>query len=353
METILTRAREQGASDIHLIGGLPPAFRINGEIIIANGDALTAQQTRELTLQLLTEEQQRIFEAERELCISIFDTPAGRIRLTAYLQAGNPEAAIRLCNQQIHTAEELGLPPVIDELTRKTSGLVLITGPTGVGKTTTLNYMVNMINLERRCKIVTIEDPVEYVHAPRKAIIVQQEVHTDTASFAQALRHVLRQDPDIIVIGEMRDLETIQTALLAAETGHLVIATLHTPSATQTIDRIVSVFPSNQQNQILVQLSDTLQAVIAQKLLPRADRSGRVLATEVLIPTSGIRNIIREGKLQQLQTGMQTAGRDGDGTCTIDMSLESLYQQGHITWDMALSHCRDPNYFRARLKSNG
>ena len=236
-----------------------------------------------------------------------------------------------------------GFRPSIEELSRLHNGLILVTGPTGVGKTTTLNFMIDLINRNRRAKIVTIEDPVEFVHENLRSIIVQQEVGTDVRSFREALVHVLRQDPDVIVIGEMRDLETIETALIAAETGHLVLATLHTPDTVQTIQRIYSVFPGDQQNAIIIQLASTLQAALAQKLLPRADGQGRVLACEVLITTPAIATTSASGKSTALQ-------RDADGPevqmQTMDTALLDLYQKGEITYDMALSHAREPDFIR-------
>jgi len=349
IDRLLVAARKAGASDLHVIAGVPPAFRVNGEIIMGNGDSLTRDDTRELAMQLLSEKQRAVFERDQGLCVSIFNTAVGRIRLTAYCHAGNVEASIRLVNLEIPTAEELGLPSIVDDLCRRQGGLVLVTGPTGVGKTTTLNYMVDLINRERRCKIVMIEDPVEYVHRPKKALIVQQEVHTDTPSMAKALVHVLRQDPDIIVIGEMRDLDTIETALVAAETGHLVFATLHTPNVEQTVERVVGVFPAERQNQVLIQLTASLQGVLAQRLLPRADKKGRVLATEVLVVNHAVRNMIREGNYHLLISAMQTG--KADGMRNMDGVLEELYQQGSITWDTAMSNARDPDLFQRRRKA--
>jgi twitching motility protein PilT len=254
--------------------------------------------------------------------------------------------AIRICEHVVRSAEELGLPPIVEELTRFTAGLILVTGPTGAGKTTTLNYMVDVVNRQRRAKIVTIEDPVEFVHENERSIIVQQEVGTDVRSFRDALRHVLRQDPDVIVIGEMRDLETIETALIAAETGHLVMATLHTPDAVQTVHRIYSAFPPSQQNMIVLQLSGCLQGIVAQKLLPRSDGEGRVLALEVCVATPAIRNIIRERREHQIYSEMQT-GRKHQ-MHTMDSALLQLYQKGEISYDAALSHAHDPNFIKQR-----
>lgn len=351
IEAILKAARKAGASDAHIVAGLPPALRVNGEILMASSDALSRDDTRRLTFELLTPPQREAFERDREICVSVTDTAIGRVRVTAYLHAGNPEVSIRLCNLAMPTSQELGLPPVVDELTRRATGLVLITGPTGVGKTTTLNYMIDLVNRERRAKIVTIEDPVEYVHTPRRAIIVQQEIHTDTIAFARALRHVLRQDPDVIVIGEMRDRETIETALAAAETGHLVFATLHTPSAVQTVERIVGVFSPDSRNQIVIQLADSLQAILAQKLLSRADKKGRILACEILLATGAVRNMIREQNYHLLTTAMQTGLKEG--MRTMDAELEDLYERGIITWDVALTHSRNPEALKRRRSGSG
>jgi twitching motility protein PilT len=270
----------------------------------------------------------------------------GRFRASLYFHAGCPEMAIRVGDMSIRTREDLRLPTLVDELTRLPDGLVLITGPTGMGKTTTLNYMVDLINRERRAKIVLIEDPVEFVHENRSSIVVQQEVYTDTPSFRQALVHVLRQDPDVVGIGEMRDLETISTALTAAETGHLVLATLHTPDAVQTIQRIYGVFPPEQQTHIMYQLANSLQAIVAQVLLPRADGKGRVLACEVCVATPAVRKHIREGHphliINEIQTGRRLQMQ------TIDGSLLELYQLGEISYDVAVSTARDPNLIRQR-----
>ena len=284
-DKILRGARRCGASDIHLIRGISPAFRINGEVRLLEGDALEEEFLRGMIDGLLNERHREIFARDWQLCFSRHWPDVGRFRASVYLHAGVPEMAIRLCEVAIRPRDELGLPPIVDELARLPNGLILVTGATGNGKTTTLNYIVDLINRQRRAKIVTIEDPVEYVHHNQSSIIVQQEVLTDTPSFRQALTHVLRQDPDVIVIGEMRDLETVTTAMTAAETGHLVLATLHTPDVVQTIQRIFSVFPHEQQNNIMYQLANTLQAIVAQRLLPRTDGAGRILACEVCIAT--------------------------------------------------------------------
>ena len=347
----MKKARDEKASDIHVIAGLPPAFRIHGEIILADAPPLTPEQTTQMTLSLLTERQREELAKEWELSVSVTDGQFGRFRVTVYYHAGHPEMALRICNTEIPTRQELGLPEIVDEIARHTSGLILVTGSTGMGKTTTLNYLLDLINSERRCKIVTIEDPIEYLHRSKKALVVQEEVGTDVHSFSRALVHVLRQDPDVICVGEMRNLETISTALTAAETGHLVIATLHTPNALQTVERIVDVFPSGQQNQVITQLANCIDAVIAQLLLTRADRHGRALATEVLVANSAVRTVIRENDLPKLQSVIQT-GRKW-GMHTMDDSLLRLYESAQITYDAAMSHARDPKVINGEYKAQG
>jgi twitching motility protein PilT len=343
---ILEGARARGASDIHLIRGVAPVLRINGDIHISQGKPLDEATLGELIDKMVVPKQREILQERLQLCFSRHAEGVGRFRASVYYHAGCPELAIRLCEKTVRSAAELGLPPVVEELSRLQNGLILLTGPTGVGKTTTLNFMIDLINRNRRSKIVTIEDPVEFVHENLRSIIVQQEVGTDVRSFREALVHVLRQDPDVIVIGEMRDLETIETALIAAETGHLVLATLHTPDTVQTIQRIYSVFPANQQNAIVIQLASTLQAAISQKLLPRADGHARVLACEVLVATPAARNHIRERKEHTLYSEMQTGRRLQ--MQTMDSALLDLYQRGEITYDAALSHARELEFIRHR-----
>jgi twitching motility protein PilT len=346
LESILKAARKMGASDVHLIRGISPAFRVNGEIRLGEGEALDEPWLRALVDEVTNDKQREIFARDWQLCFSRHWEGIGRCRASAYLHAGVPEMAIRLCETVVRGRADLGLPPIVDELARLPNGLILVTGATGNGKTTTLNYLVDLINRSRRVKIVTIEDPVEYVHRNQQSIIVQQEVYTDVPSFHQALTHVLRQDPDIVVIGEMRDLETVATALTAAETGHLVLATLHTPDAVQTIQRIFSVFPHQQQNTITYQLANTLQAVLAQRLLPRADGKGLILASEVCIATPAVRKRIRESEPHLLFNEMQM-GRKHQMQ-TLDAALLELYQRGEITYDAALSNAREPESIRQR-----
>jgi twitching motility protein PilT len=341
LDRLLAAAGEFDASDLHLVGGVPPAFRVNGEIIIADEDALTQAEVADMALSLLNPQQKAKFEQEWELCISLLHTRAGRVRATFYRRNGSPEMSFRFCGDRIATRDQLGLPEKLDDLARRPNGLVLITGPTGAGKTTTLNYLVDLINSERRCKIVTIEDPIEFVHENKRAIVVQQEVLTDVQSFNRALIHVLRQDPDVIVVGEMRDHEAIATALTAAETGHLVLATMHSPNVAHALERIVGVFEGSSQRQIIQQLSNGLQGIIAQDLLPAADRTRRVLAYELVVANGAVRNLIRENQLHQMENSIQTGRREG--MVLMDNCLYDLYCKCLITYETAVSRARHPD----------
>ena len=341
LDRFLAAANEFDASDLHLVAGVPPAFRVNGEIILAEEDALSEADLNTIAECLLNEQQRKKFEQEWELCISLLHRTAGRIRATFYRRNGHPEMSFRFCGDRIATREDLGLPEKIDDLARRPNGLVLVTGPTGAGKTTTLNYMVELINSERRCKIVTIEDPIEFVHANKRAIVVQQELLTDVRSFNRALIHVLRQDPDVIVVGEMRDYETISTALTAAETGHLVLATMHSPSVSHALERIVGVFEGSAQRQIVLQLANALQGIVAQELLPAADRTRRVLAYELIVANGAVRNLIRENQIHQLENTIQTGRKEG--MTLMDNCLYDLYCKCQITYDTALSRARHPD----------
>lgn len=345
-DRILKGARRFGASDVHLIRGVSPAFRVNGEIRLIEGEALEEANLRGLIDDLISARQREAFERDMQLCFSRHWPNVGRFRASVYVHAGVPEVAIRLCEPVIRAREELGLPPIVDDLARLSNGLVLVTGATGNGKTTTLNYIVDLINRSRRAKIVTIEDPVEFVHQNQNSIVVQQEVFTDTPSFRQALTHILRLDPDVVVVGEMRDLETVATAITAAETGHLVLATLHTSDCVQTIQRILGVFPPEQQNNVMYQLSNSLQAVLSQRLLPRADGKGQVLACEVCIATPGVRKRIREKEVHLIYNEMQMGRKHH--MQTMDNILMEFYQKGEITYDVALSNAREPETIRNR-----
>lgn len=346
LDQFMKFAAERGASDLHLVVGTPPAFRINGEIILASEPPLESQELEELGASLLSPEQLRTFQTDWELCTSLHHPAVGRMRATLYRCNGHTEFSFRFCGEYIVSREDLGLPAKLDELARRPNGLLLITGPTGSGKTTTLNYLVDLINSERRCKIVTIEDPIEFVHHNKRAIVVQQEVLTDTHSFNRALIHVLRQDPDVIVLGEIRDQEAISTALTAAETGHLVLATLHSPNVSHAMERIVGVFEGNTQRQIVLQLASCLQGIICQDLVPSVDRSRRTLAYELLVANSAVRNVIRENQLHMLETIIQTGGKDG--MILLDACLYDLYCRCLVSYDVALGRARHPERIAKR-----
>jgi twitching motility protein PilT len=343
IKSLLREAVDRGASDLHLSTGVPPIIRLDGRLIPLDYEVLTPETSQRLVTSMMTDMQRARFEEDWELDVSIEYPEIGRFRVNLHRQRGAMEAAVRVVNDVILPLRKLGIPPVVEEIARKQSGLVLVTGPTGSGKTTTLASIVDMINCERQCMIVTIEDPIEYIHQNKRSVIKQREVTSDTRSFAQALRHVLRQDPDVIVIGEMRDLETISTALVAAETGHMVFATLHTPDASQTIDRMIDVFPPHQQEQARIQVANTLQAVVSQQLLPVPGDRGRVVAVEILIATPAVRKIIRSQKTEQLFTTMQTGWEIG--MITMDKSLKMLYQQGLVSREDAVARCRYPLEF--------
>lgn len=335
---------EKRASDLHLTDKEPPILRIDGKLQRSNLPTLSRQDLKRMIYSILSNPQKEIFEQRLELDFSLAIPDLDRFRVNIHLQKGSVEAAFRRVPLVIPPMEELGLPPIIKDLARKSNGLVLVTGPTGMGKTTTLATMINLINNEKDYLIVCIEDPIEFIFTNKKSIIKQREVYSDTHSFAEALKRALRQDPNVIVVGEMRDLETISTALTAAETGHLVLATLHTPDAPQTIERIIDVFPPYQQQQVKLQLSNCLQGVVSQLLLPRASGQGRILATEIMITTAGIRNLIREEEIEQIPTLMQTGSQYG--MRTMDKSLKELFQQGLINLDVAMSKVKDPDEFQ-------
>lgn len=344
LRELLMLTIEKKASDLHLTENTPPVIRIDGKLILTKYNPLTREDTKKLIYSILSDSQKEQFEKDLELDLSLALPGLDRFRVNVHIQRGCVEAAFRRIPLFIPSLEELGLPSVVSDLARKPNGLVLVTGPTGVGKTTTLAAMVDLINNESSKLIVTIEDPIEFIHYNKKSLIKQREVYSDTNSFAEALRHCLRQDPNVIVVGEMRDLETISTALTAAETGHLVLATLHTPDAPQTIERIIDVFPPHQQQQVKLQLSDCLQGICSQLLLARASGTGRILATEVLIATSGIRNLIREQEIEQIPTLIQTGSQFG--MKTMDKSLKDLYHAGSISYDVAVSKVKNPEEFK-------
>jgi len=341
---LLLLSIEKKASDLHLTEKEPPILRLDGKLNRTNYPALTREDIKKMIYGILTNSQKETLEKDLELDFSVAPPGIDRFRVNIHIQRGAVEAAFRRVPLKIPSIEQLGLPPIAIDLARKPNGLVLVTGPTGMGKTTTLAAIIDLINNEKECLIICIEDPIEFVHINKKSVVKQREVYTDTHSFAEALRHALRQDPNVIVVGEMRDLETISTALTAAETGHLVLATLHTPDAPQTVERIIDVFPPYQQQQVRLQLANCLQGVMSQLLLPMASGIGRVLATEIMLGTSGIRNLIRGQEIEQIPTLMQTGSQYG--MKTMDKSLKELYQKGLITLDAAMSRIKNPEEFK-------
>ncbi len=342
VRALLEEMIERGASDLHLTAGERPKFRIDGDLVNSNHDqVLMPKDTLQLSYSILTETQKKKFEQEDELDFSFGIQNLARFRGNAYRQRGCVAMAIRLIPFDIHGFEELGLPPILRRLSERPRGLVLVTGPTGSGKSTTLASMVDHINKTRKGHIITIEEPIEFIHRHQSCMINQREVGTDTQSFANALKYALRQDPDVLLIGEMRDLETVAMTLTAAETGHLCLATLHTHSAAESINRIIDVFPSHQQSQVRAQLSFVLEGVITQTLLPRARGRGRAVACEVLIATPAIRSVIRDAKVQQIY-GLMQAGKK-HGMQTLNDALYQLVLTNDIKLEEALKRSSDPN----------
>lgn len=340
IKELLDLVAKEGASDLFITAGAPPMLRVDGELLRTKHDALTPEQAKELIYGFVDREQQDAFEAAKELDFSLALGRKHRFRVNVYLQKGAVTAALRPIPEKVPSLSELGLPEEMGELAKVKQGLVLVTGPTGHGKTTTLASIIDLINDTRACHIITIEDPIEYVHYHKRSIVDQREIGADTHDFINALRYVLRQSPDVILIGEMRDLETIQAALRAAETGHLVLATLHTNDAIQTVDRIVDVFPGEQQQQVRFQLSMTLLAIISQRLLQRDDEEGRVLAYEFLKCNTAVANLIREGKTHQVYSVLETSTKEG--MTTLDRSVKGLFMEGLISYEEAIAHVRDP-----------
>ena len=342
LDELLLELLRVGGSDLHLSADAPPRYRVHGDLEDVPGyGALTSTAIRDAVYSILTERQKKTFEDELELDLAYELTGAARFRVNVMRQQGKITAVMRSIPWEIMPLEALGMPAELGDLANLPRGLVLVTGPTGSGKSTTLAAIIDKANRTRQSHIVTIEDPIEFVHPHRKSTVNQREVGEDTKSFAEALRHALRQDPDIILVGEMRDLETIGTALTAAETGHLVFGTLHTSSAGSTIDRIIDVFPQGQQDQIRTQLASSIQAVVCQALCKTADGQGRVAATEVMIATPAIRNLIREGKLQSIPSALQTGSKFG--MHTLNQDLASLVESGKITYETAVLKCSDVN----------
>src|SRR5215217_5069776 len=340
----LLDAANMGASDLHVTAGLPPMVRISGQVEPLDYPTLTANATRDLIYDLLSNEQRQRLENEWELDFSYALPRSARFRVNVYFQRGAIGAAFRTIPSEIKGIGELGLPEAVEDLTEKPRGLVLVTGPTGSGKSTSLAAMIDKINETRHEHIMSVEDPIEFLHEHKQCIVNQREVNQDTKSFAQALKHVLRQDPDVILVGEMRDLETIALAITAAETGHLVFGTLHTQDAPQTVDRIIDVFPPHQQHQIRAQLAIALQGIITQTLIPTQDGKGRVVECEVLIPTPGVRNLIREGKNHQIYSAIQTGGKFG--MQTMDAALVELMRRGLVSREEAEKRSSNPEELR-------
>jgi len=339
---------EKGASDLHITTGSPPQIRIHGHLTPLDGSPMTPAETKQLCYSILTDAQKHRFEEENELDLSFGIKGLSRFPANIFVQRGAVCAAIRTIPFQIRTFEELGLPLIIQELVKKPRGLVLVTGPTGSGKSTTLASMLDRINGERHEHIITIEDPIEYLHPHKKCLVNQREINADTKSFKTALKYILRQDPDVVLIGEMRDLETIEAALTISETGHLTFGTLHTNSSVQTINRIVDVFPPHQQSQIRAHLSFVLEGVVSQQLIPRKDGKGLVLALEVLVPNPAIRNLVREDKVHQIYSVMQT-GQNKFGMQTMNQSLCDLYIRGLITREDAIGRSHIPDELIAMM----
>ncbi len=341
---MLEEVIKRGASDLHITVGVPPVLRINGVLQRMDLPKLTSNDTREMVYSILTARQRETLETNLEFDLSYSVPGSARFRVNAYFQRNSVGAAFRIIPYRIKTVEELMLPMVVKEFARLPRGFILVTGPTGQGKSTTLAAIMDLINSTREEHIITIEDPIEFLHLHKKCIVNQREVGADTHSFANALKYALRQDPDIILVGEMRDLETIATALTAAETGHLVFATLHTQDAPQSIDRIIDVFPTFQQAQVRLQLASTLQAIVTQQLVPTKDRSSRVPAVEVMIATSAIRNMIRDARVHQIYSAMQSGGQLR--MQTMDASLAALYRAGQVTYETGLARAHNKDDFR-------
>jgi twitching motility protein PilT len=352
IDELLERMVEANASDLHVTTGTPPAIRVRGEVERLEGfDPLHAEQTQQLLYRILSSEQQKHFELNRQLDFSYSIPGLARFRVNVYFQRESIGAAFRLIPTELKTLEELGIPDSLHVLAEKPRGLVLVTGPTGSGKSTTLAAIIDEINRNRSEHILTIEDPIEFLHRHKRCIVNQREIGPDATSFADALRAALRQDPDVILVGEMRDLETISTALTAAETGHLVFGTLHTQSAPSTIDRIIDVFPAEQQEQVRIQIANSLQGVVTQALLPTADKMGRVPALEILLPDDAVRNLIRQGKVEQIYSVMQT--NTGRGMQTMEQSLGDLIMRRVVELDVGLSRSSRPSQLIGLLERSG
>ncbi|HAO81436.1 MAG: Twitching motility protein [Parcubacteria group bacterium GW2011_GWD2_43_10] len=343
IETLFSQASERGASDLHLAVGLPPTIRLHGELKPLEEAVLTPKKMEELIFSILQTTQQDRFQKERELDVSYELKDGTRFRVNLHYEKDNMGLVARVIPTTIPNLEDIGMPEVVYNLTRMDYGLVLVTGPTGCGKSTTLAAMIKLINSERSLNIITLEDPIEFLFRPDKSIIKQRQLGTDMISFGEGLKHTLRQDPNVIMVGEMRDLDTIGTTLTLAETGHLVLATLHTSNAAQTIDRIIDVFPPHQQTQVRLQLSFSLKAVISQRLLPK-EGGGRVAAREILLNNPAISNLIRENKVAQIKSVIQTGAEDG--MVTMDQHIKRLVQDKIISRETALAHISSPDVLK-------
>lgn len=341
LETLLKKMVGEGASDLHLTVGTPPQIRVDEVLMPVGETALTPEKNKEIIYSILSEAQIKKFERDKELDLSFGLEGLSRFRANVFYQKGYVAGAFRSIPYKIMDFEELGLPKIVNKISELPKGLILVTGATGSGKSTTLASIINKINEERHCHIITIEDPIEYVHSHKKSIVNQREVSSDTESFGRALKYVLREDPDVILIGEMRDLETIESAMVSAETGHLVFATLHTSDCVQTINRIIDVFPSHQQAQVRTQLSFVLQAVLSQQLIPRASGRGRLLSLEVMVATPAIRSLIRESKAHQIYSVIQTSQQQG--MQTMNQSLATLVARKLITSEEAMARTVEPD----------
>jgi len=349
---LLQQMLEKGASDLHLTTGCPPQMRLHGHLVPMNYPELGPADTKQLIYSVLTDAQKHRFEEENELDLSFGLKGMSRFRANVFVQRGAVAAAIRVIPTQIKSLEELGLPPVVSELIKRPRGLILVTGPTGSGKSTTLAAMIDKINTERHDHIITIEDPIEFLHNHKGCLINQREVTSDTKTFKAALKYILRQDPDVVLVGEMRDLETIEAALTIAETGHLTLATLHTNSCAQTINRIVDVFSPHQQPQVRAQLSFVLEGVLSQQLVPKMNGQGRAMAMEIMVPNPAIRNLIREDKVHQIYSTMQT-GQNKFGMQTMNQSLVELYMKRQISYEEALNRSSVPEELLAMMDRAG
>ncbi len=344
---LLRTAKEAGASDLHITVGIPPKMRVNGDLITMNYPRLMPADTMQAVLEVMTEQQRDKFEERGELDMSFSVSDLGRFRVNAFKQRGTMAMAIRIVGTQVPDVETLGIPDSVIDLYNRKRGLVLVTGPTGSGKSTTLAALVDKINRNREAHVITLEDPIEYLHRHDKSMVNQREIGLDTENYSNALRAALREDPDVILVGEMRDYETISVAITAAETGHLILSTLHTIGAANTVDRIIDVFPPHQQQQIRVQFANVLEAVVSQQLIPKADGSGRVAAFEVLHANYAVRNLIREGKSHQLLSVMQTGRKQG--MITMDEAILQLLASGEINREMAIQFATDPEAMSLRL----